>query len=174
MILEVGGIGYKIFVLPQILDDLRENKEITLFIYHYMREGAEDLYGFLTQEEVEFFELLDSVSGVGPKAALGIMSIADVKTIKKAISQGDDSFLTRVSGIGKKTAERVILELKNKIGLPFEGKKVPQNLEDAFDALLGLGYRRREAEAVLSKISPDNKETSEQVKEALRIMGRKK
>ncbi len=173
VILEVSGIGYKVFVLPQILDDLKEGKETTLYIHHYVREDTEALYGFLTLEEVEFFEMLTAVSGVGPKAGLGIMSIAHVKVLKKAISQGDDSFLTRVSGVGKKTAERVILELKSKIGLPFEGKKVPQNLEDAFEALVGLGYSRKEAESALSKISPNTRETSEQVREALKIMGRK-
>ena len=83
VILEVAGIGYKIFILPQILDQLKEGKETILYIYHYMREDAENLYGFLTFSEVEFFELLDSVSGVGPKAALGIMSIADIKILKK-------------------------------------------------------------------------------------------
>lgn len=174
VVLEVAGIGYKIFVLPQILDSLEEEKKADFYTFHYIREDQESLFGFLSVEEVEFFELLNSVAGVGPKSALGIMSIGSVKVLKQAISKGDGSFLTRVSGVGRKTAERVILDLKDKIGLPFKGREVPQNLEDAFDALLGLGYRRREAEAVLSKIPSDIHDTSEQVRAALKIMGQRK
>ena len=102
------------------------------------------------------------------------MSIGSVGALKKAISKGDGSFLTRVSGVGKKTAERVILDLKDKIGLPFQGKHIPQNFEDAFDALLGLGYRHKEAELALSKIPEDIEDTSEQVRQALKIMGQRK
>jgi len=175
IIIKTGGIGFKVFVLP----DLNlENDEIKLFTYLNVKEDALALYGFLDYKELELFELLISISGIGPKAGLGILSLADTETIKVAIVKNDASVLTRVSGIGKKTAERVILELKNKIlisdigDLEDKSKEISEH-SDAVDALISLGYNAGEAKNALSKISPEVKDLGERVRMALREMGRK-
>ncbi|MCK5466481.1 Holliday junction branch migration protein RuvA [Candidatus Parcubacteria bacterium] len=175
IIIKTGGIGFKVFVLP----DLNlENDEIKLFTYLNVKEDALTLYGFLNYKELELFELLISISGIGPKAGLGILSLADTETIKVAIVKNDASVLTRVSGIGKKTAERVILELKNKIlisdlgDLEDKSKEINEH-SDAIDALISLGYNAGEAKNALSKISPEVKDVGERVRMALKEMGKK-
>ena len=175
IIIKTGGIGFKVFVLP----DLNlENEEIKLFTYLNVKEDALTLYGFLDYKELELFELLISISGIGPKAGLGILSLADTETIKVAIVKNDASVLTRVSGIGKKTAERVILELKNKIlisdlgDLEDKSKEINEH-SDAIDALISLGYNAGEAKNALSKISPEVKDVGERVRMALKEMGKK-
>lgn len=175
IIIKTGGIGFKVFVLP----DLNlENEEIKLFTYLNVKEDALTLYGFLDYKELELFELLISISGIGPKAGLGILSLADTETIKVAIVKNDASVLTRVSGIGKKTAERVILELKNKIlisdigDLEDKSKEISEH-SDAIDALISLGYNAGEAKNALSRISPEVKDVGERVRMALKEMGKK-
>ena len=174
IIIKTSGIGFKVFVLP----DLNlENDEIKLFTYLNVKEDALTLYGFLDYKELELFELLISISGIGPKAGLGILSLADTETIKVAIVKNDASVLTRVSGIGKKTAERVILELKNKIlisdigDLEDKSKEISEH-SDAIDALISLGYNAGEAKNALSRISPEVKDVGERVRMALREMGK--
>ena len=174
IIIKTGGVGLKVFVLP----DLNlEDDEIKLFTYLSVREDALVLYGFLDYKELELFELLISISGIGPKAGLGILSLTDTETIKVAIVKNDASVLTRVSGIGKKTAERVILELKNKISISDIGDLEDKNKEisehsDAIDALISLGYNAGEAKNALSKISPEIKDVGERVRMALKEMGK--
>ncbi len=174
IIVKTGGVGFRVFVLP----DLNlENEEIKLFTYLNVKEDALTLYGFLDYKELELFELLISISGIGPKAGLGILSLADTETIKVAIVKNDASVLTRVSGIGKKTAERVILELKNKISISdlgdLEGKtKEISEHSDAIDALISLGYNAGEAKNALSKVSTEVKDVGEMVRMALREMGK--
>ena len=175
IIIKTSGIGFKVFVLP----DLNlENDEIKLFTYLNVKEDALTLYGFLDYKELELFELLISISGIGPKAGLGILSLADTETIKVAIVKNDASVLTRVSGIGKKTAERVILELKNKIlisdigDLEDKSKEISEH-SDAIDALISLGYNAGEAKNALSRISPEVKDVGEMVRMALKEMGKK-
>ena len=173
IIVKTGGVGFKVFILPELN---LENDEIKLFTYLSVREDALVLYGFLDYKELELFELLISISGIGPKAGLGILSLADTETIKVAIVKNDASVLTRVSGIGKKTAERVILELKNKIlvsdieNVENKSKEISEH-SDATDALISLGYSASEARNALSKISPEIKSVGEMIKMALKEMG---
>jgi len=175
IIIKTGGIGFKVFILPEL--NLEED-EIKLFTYLSVREDALVLYGFLNYKELELFELLISISGIGPKAGLGILSLADTETIKVAIVKNDASVLTRVSGIGKKTAERVILELKNKIlisdlgDLDDKSKEISEQ-SDAIDALISLGYNANEAKNALAKISPEIKDVGEMVRMALKEVGKK-
>ena len=117
IILDVKGVGYRIFVSSGTLEQLHRQKEgsVSFFTHLSVRENALDLYGFLEQEELHFFEMLISISGIGPKSALGILSIADVETLKQAISSGDSSYLTKVSGIGTKIAKKIVLELNDTI-----------------------------------------------------------
>ena len=111
----MGGIGYRVYMSDVNMGRIAKQREVELFIHTHVREDQISLYGFQSQDELGVFEMLLSISGIGPKAALGILAIASPATIKNAIVEGDSSMLTRVSGVGKKTAERVILELKNKI-----------------------------------------------------------
>ena len=113
---QAGGVGYKISVPPDSLSKIKEGGETMLFIHTHVREDILDLYGFLDYEELEFFELLIGVSGIGPKGALVILSVATIETLKKAISSGDLAYLTKISGIGRKTAEKILLELRDKVG----------------------------------------------------------
>ena len=141
-----------------------------------MREDSEDLYGFYYYAELELFEMLISISGIGPRGALGIMAIAPVDTLKKAIAAGDSSYLTRVSGIGRKTAEKVILELKEKMagrGVSIEAPELKDEA-DAIDALVGLGYSQREARDALAGISDKTISLEKKVSQALRQLGAKK
>lgn len=171
----VNGIGYRVFCSSSVLAVIHPEDEIRLFCHLYVREDAMDLYGFLTKEELDFFELLITISGVGPKVALGILSIAPVGKIKEAIAGDKEEFLTRVSGIGTKVAKKVILELKDKLSKIGEGggKMVDDEIE-AIDALVGLGYREKEAREMLRKISKDIKGVENIVREALKCLGHAK
>ena len=174
IVVNTNNIGYKVFVTPYVLGKIAGNQEVNFFIHTYVREDILALYGFLTLEELEMFELLISISGIGPKAAMGILSIADAKTIRTAILNEDPSVLTKVSGVGKKTAERVILELKNKIaGLSDLEKDEVMADSDALEALTSMGYSVSESREALKLVPVDIKDVGERVKLALKNLGKK-
>lgn len=166
-------IGYRVYVTNRILEAISFNQEIALYIYTYVREDALDLYGFPTMKELEFFELLISISGVGPKSALGVLSVASIDELKKAIIHGDPKLLQKVSSIGKKIAERIIVDLKEKISVgekdDLTGVSITENVQ-LLDALVSLGYKESEVRKTIQAISPDSKDLSERIKEALRIL----
>jgi Holliday junction DNA helicase RuvA len=135
-----------------------------------VREDAFDLYGFLEPTELEFFEMLISVSGIGPKGALAILGIASIETLRKAIGTGDTSYLTKISGIGRKTAEKIVIELRDKMGEEKGGTSLQGEL-DALEALKSLGYSQNEARDALKKVSPDT-DTNTKIREALKILGK--
>ena len=173
-VVDVNGVGYKIFLTAYVAGKVAGNQEVDFFTHTYVREDTLALYGFLTLEELEMFELLISISGIGPKATMGILSIADVKTIRTAISNEDPSVLTKVSGVGKKTAERVILELKNKIAdLPGSEKNEVLADSDALEALTSMGYSVAEARESLKLVSKEVDDVGERVKLALKNLGKK-
>ncbi|MCE9548799.1 Holliday junction branch migration protein RuvA, partial [Candidatus Nomurabacteria bacterium] len=132
---------------------------------------AFDLYGFLDRQELEFFEMLINVSGIGPKGALSILGVASIETLKKAINTNDTSYLTKISGIGKKTAEKIIIELRDKVGKDTEGNSLQGEL-DALEALKSLGYSQNEAREALKKVSTEEN-TNTRIREALKILGGK-
>ncbi len=175
VIINVNGLGYKVFISLNTFKNLPEKGEkAKLYTYLYVREDKMQLYGFLRQEELDFFELLVSISGIGPKGALGILTVAPVKTLKRAIISGESEILTKVSGIGKKMAGKIVLELKSKIediSLE-EGEKIGIDGQ-ALDALVALGYKLSEAREALRKIPEDVKEIGNKVKEALKILGKR-
>lgn len=175
VVVENNGIGYKIFVTAYTLGKLAGEGEVQLFLHTHVREDALALYGFLDKADLSMFEMLISVSGIGPKAALGILSIADAKTVRMAVSREDASILTRVSGVGKKTADRVILELKSKIAkLPaIEGESISVDA-DALEALATMGYSASEAREALKNVPKEVKDVSDRVRAALKGLGRKK
>ncbi len=171
LIVETGGVGYKINVSPDAFIKLKTNEEVFLWIHTHVREDILDLYGFLDRQELEFFEMLINVSGIGPKGALGILGIASIETLKRAISTGDISYLTKISGIGKKTAEKIIIELRDKMQKNTEemgGSSLRDEL-DALEALKSLGYSQNEAREVLKKVSPGG-DTNTKIREALKIL----
>lgn len=175
-IIETADIGYQVFAGENFLADLKIGSETEVYTHHQIREEANDLYGFKTLEDLELFELLLTVSGIGPKSALGVLTIASAEDIKEAIVRGDANLLTKVSGIGKKTAERLVLELKNKV-IRTNGATMTLNSaalvgSDEIDALMSLGYSLSEARAALNLVTPEIKDSGERVKEALKKMAR--
>ena len=172
-VVDVAGVGYKIFVTDFAMGKIAGKDEIELFTHTYVREDILALYGFLTMDELGMFELLISISGIGPKAAIGILTIAEPKTIRTAIISGDSSILTRVSGVGKKTAERVILELSNKIAeLPGEDQGMARADSEAIEALASLGYSVSQAREALKAVPESVKDVSERVRAALKSLGK--
>ena len=174
VVVDVHDVGYKVFLSVYTFGKVSAMKEVNLFTYTYVREDILALYGFLTLEEKEMFELLISISGIGPKASMGILSIATPKTIRTAILNEDPSILTKVSGIGKKTAERVILELKNKVADMSVGEKEEIVIDsDAIEALVGMGYSVSEARDALKLVPAEVKDVGARIRQALRNLGKK-
>ncbi len=175
VIIFAGGIGYRVFVGPDVLGDIGKNKDqIRLWTHLHLREDSEELYGFLEYAELDFFETLIQISGIGPKSALGVLSVAPLDTLKAAIASGETSYLTRVSGIGKKIAEKIILELRDKLGKVGFGSR--ENIflreeEDVLQVLRSLGYSYQEAREAIKKLPANISGAQERVKEALRILG---
>ncbi|MFA5001280.1 MAG: Holliday junction branch migration protein RuvA [Candidatus Paceibacterota bacterium] len=169
VILEVGGVGYKVFVSTETTSQLKSQTEtVTLLTHLVVREDALDLYGFIDQTELDFFELLIGISGVGPKSALSILSLAPPETLRKAISSNNTSYLTQVSGIGRKIAEKIVLELRDKIGTLEDGNNSLDQEAEAIMAMEALGYSTREAREALKKIPNEITDTGEKIKEALK------
>lgn len=174
-IIDVNNIGYRVFVVQRILEKAKPDQEIKLYTYLYVREDALNLYGFEEEEELELFIQLLSVSGIGPKTALGIFSIANAGEIKKAIKDGDAEILTKVSGIGKKGAERIIIELRNKIkNLKDEvpGQGLQNKDSETIEALISLGYSRQQAVEALRQVPTIAKSTEERIRQTLKIIGK--
>ena len=174
LIVETGGIGYKINVSPDVLSKTKKAGDgISLWIHTHVREDAFDLYGFLDHQELEFFEMLINISGIGPKGALVILGVATIDTLKRAISTGDIGYLTKISGIGKKTAEKIVIELRDKMADKIKDGKGGASLQeelDSLEALKSLGYSQNEAREALKKVSPEAN-TNTKIKEALKILG---
>jgi Holliday junction DNA helicase RuvA len=172
ILVEANGVGYKISVSPDTLSKIQnKSDEVFLFVHTHVREDSFDLYGFLTEEELGFFEMLLNVSGIGPRSALAILGIASIETLRKAIGTGDVSYLTKISGIGKKTAEKIVIELRDKMGSEQSGTSLKDEL-DALEALKSLGYSQNESREALKKVSSDL-DTNKKIREALKILGGK-
>ena len=175
LLIETNGIGYKVNVSPDLLSKINKiEEEVMLFIHTHIREDAFDLYGFLNRNELEFFEMLINISGIGPKGALTILGVATIETLKKAISTGDIAYLTKISGIGKKTAEKIVIELRDKMTNDNieEGGIYLQGELDVLEALKSLGYSQNEAREALKKV-PIDASTNIKIREALKILGNK-
>lgn len=175
IILDVAGVGYKVYVSNATLSDVpaEQGAPASLFTHLAVRENSMELYGFSDNNEMLLFEMLIGVSGIGPKSALAILSLASAETLQTAISRSDTSYLTKVSGIGKKTAEKIVLELRDKVGTV--GLSAPELKEDGdvIEVLMSLGYPRDEAREALKRVSPDAAGTSARVKEALKVLAGK-
>ncbi len=175
-IIDVAGVGYKVFLSADALASCENGTQAVFWIYTAVRENALDLYGFPTHDEMAFFELLLDVSGIGPKSALSILSLASIDTLKRAIATGDTSYLNKVSGIGRKTAEKIIIELRDKLHAHKGEEGAPSMLRgesDIVEALKSLGYSQAEARDVLKQIPHTIEGTNARIKEALKILGGK-
>lgn len=175
IVIDANGIGYKIFVIPETLKKTRGKEEFSLWTHLHVRETALELYGFMEYAELELFELLISISGIGPKSALGIIGMAPIDTLKQAISMGETTYLTKVSGIGKKTAEKIIIELREKLGganFMEGGSGALKDEQDVLQALQSLGYSLREAREALQRIPKETEGTNNRIKEALKNLGK--
>ncbi|MEK7156301.1 MAG: Holliday junction branch migration protein RuvA [Patescibacteria group bacterium] len=171
-IVSAGGVGYKVFATRELLLSLKQGTEAAIWTHLAVRESILDLYGFSNEEELRLFELLLTVSGIGPKSALAILDIASVETLRSAVSAGNASYLTKVSGIGKKTAEKIVLELRDKVGTSLDGNDaVLQGDEEALEAMRALGYSQGEARDALRKVPQEIERSNERLREALRILG---
>lgn len=166
IILESNGVGYKIFGTSITLESIGTSAEF--WIHSVIREDAFDLYGFLTREELETFEKLLSVSGIGPRTALGILNVAGVDTLRQAVSEEKASMLTTISGIGKKNAEKIIIELRGKLEAPRTRTESFEAEQDALAALSSLGYSPKEARDALKLVPPEVTSASERLKLALK------
>jgi Holliday junction DNA helicase RuvA len=176
VIVEVGGVGYVARVPLLSIDSLRLKaaEEISLFIHTRVAEDALDLYGFPTEDELSFFKQLMSVSGIGPKTALGILNVSDVNTLRRNIAAGDAAALTKVFGIGKKSAERIVVELRDKLAKEqtARGESIKGDDTDIIEALTALGYSLAEARDALKLIDSSKKlGINERISAALKALG---
>jgi Holliday junction DNA helicase RuvA len=171
-ILSTHGVGYKVFTTRETLAALGSKKEAALWTHLAVREDLLDLYGFQNEEELRFFELLLTVSGIGPKSALATLDVAGVETLRSAIASENASYLTKISGIGKKTAEKIVLELRDKIGASDEDRARSISGDgEALEAMRALGIPASEAREALRKVPPEIERASDRLREALRLLG---
>ena len=160
VIVDVNGVGYEVTLTALDYDAVKLGDEIKFYTYHSIRENAEELYGFSSLAAKKLFELLISVQGIGPKAAIAILSLAAPEEVRNAIANADATFVSKASGVGKKSAERVIVDLRDKVGIPsrYGSTSVISAAEpapdEALDALIALGFPLKEATAALEKVDP--------------------
>ncbi len=174
-IIEVGGVGYAVRVPLAFVSSMRAaSGEVSLYIHTAVREDAIDLYGFSEADDLVFFKQLTSVSGIGPKSALGILNVAEAKTLKRSIAGGDTSMLTKVFGIGKKSAERIVVELRDKLMEESSARgDVAGSGEDGevIEALMALGYSASESRKALKEVPEETKGVHERLSAALKYLG---
>lgn len=174
IIVDVRGVGYEVQVALGDFETTQLDSEVKFYTFHHVREQAEDLYGFSTLAAKKLFEMLITVQGVGPKAALSILSLGSAEQVRNAIASSDSTYITKASGVGKKTAERVAVDLHDKVGLPTmygrsnEPVQAELNTNDeALEALMALGYTLADATEALKDIDP-KLSTQQRVTHALR------
>ncbi|MBX4200566.1 Holliday junction branch migration protein RuvA [Candidatus Parcubacteria bacterium] len=173
IIVEANHIGYKVFVSAKtVLKVPEKGTDVKLFCFQNVKEDALDLYGFLTHEELEFFEVLMDIRGVGPKSALDIASLGSLERIKDKILKGDLKIFEGIPGIGAKKAMTIILELTGKIKM-LDNAKLKGPADSAQDALMGLGFSKEQAKEALKSIPADVKNTEDRVTLALQSLGKK-
>lgn len=156
VIVDVAGVGYEVQVALGDYESTMLATEVKFYTYHHVREQSEDLYGFSTLAAKKLFEMLITVQGVGPKAALAILSLGTAEQVRNAIANGDSAYITKASGVGKKTAERVVIDLSDKVGLATKYDKPVQSelntSDEALEALMALGYTLADASKALDSV----------------------
>ncbi|KPJ54711.1 hypothetical protein AMJ47_03710 [Parcubacteria bacterium DG_72] len=173
IILNIAGVGYKVFLSKKTLSIIPEiGKDVKLFCFTDVKENAIDIYGFLNPRQLDFFEILDSIRGVGPKAALEISSLGSLEEIKEKVLAKDENLFSKIPGIGKKKAMTIILELTGKIReIDTRSAFAEATADEAEDALVNLGFARQKAKLALKNI-PQNLAAEERIKQALKLLGK--
>ena len=174
LVIDVHGVGYEVSVATNDFDAVILDQEVKFYTYHHVREQAEELFGFSSLAAKKLFEMLITVQGVGPKAALAVLSLGDTEQVRNAIANADSGFVQKATGVGKKTAERVVVDLSDKVGLPthYGRTETPLQTElntsdEALEALMALGYTLADATKALENVDV-NLPTSQRVTEALK------
>lgn len=173
VIVDVGGVGYEIQVPAGDFETALLDSEVKFYTYHHVREQSDELFGFSSLAAKKLFELLISVQGVGPKAALAILSLSTSEHVRSAIANSDAAFIAKASGVGKKTADRVVVDLSDKVGLPTAYAAAPAvqtelaTSDEALEALMALGYTLADGMKALEHVD-NSLPTGERVREALK------
>lgn len=175
VIVDVNGVGYEIALTALDFDATTVGDTQKFYTHHSVRENGEDLYGFSSLAAKKLFELLTSVNGIGPKAGMAILSLAAPEEVRNAIANADVAFISKASGVGKKSAERVIVDLRDKVGLPshvgatevFVPTGAKPEKDEALDALIALGFPLKEATEALEKVDK-NLSVEERIRAALK------
>lgn len=177
VIIDVHGVGYELAISAPDFENTHLDDQVKFYTYHAIRENSEELYGFSSLAAKKLFEMLISVNGVGPKAAMAIMSLGSPEDVRNAIANTDSGFIAKANGVGKKSAERVIVDLRDRVGAPShygrseEGTFLtPTSLgpaDEALDALIALGFPLKEASAALAAVDP-HLSVEERIREALK------
>ena len=175
ILLEVGGVGYVVSVSQRAISELEPGSPIFLYIHHHIREDAQTLFGFTTRDERSTFQVLLGTHGVGPAMALAVMATHPPAALVDVVANGDIAALTLVPGIGKKTAERLLVELKNRLSVPVldgvnNGAGGASAIADVREALTGLGYGSDEIRDVLSELATDS-DSATLLRDALKTLG---
>lgn len=175
VVIDVNGVGYEVFVPSSLFGQLHAGHNVKIFTHHYIKEDRQQLYGFMSLEGKEFFEMLISVSGVGPKSALAIMSAASHAALRNAIVMRDHALFASAQGIGKKTAEKIVIDLQNKISggvsVVASGDIAHNDAFEVIEALLALGYSESQSRDALANIDTEHTDISAKVKAALQYLG---
>ncbi len=174
VIVDVHGVGYEVAVALGDYENALLNEPVKFYTYHHIREQSQELFGFSTLAAKKLFEMLITVQGVGPKAALAILSLGDSEIVRNALANGDAAFITKASGVGKRIAERVVVDLQDKVGLPLRTDTSNLGLsqqishtDEALEALMALGYNLADASKALEGI-PMDLSTADRVTQALK------
>ncbi|NCU43855.1 Holliday junction branch migration protein RuvA [Candidatus Saccharibacteria bacterium] len=175
VIVDVAGVGYEIIVPLGEYDHAVLGEDIKFYTYHHIREQGQELFGFSSLAAKKLFELLITVQGVGPKAGISVMSLGEAEMVRNAIANEDSKFIQKAAGVGKKSAERVIVDLKDKVGLALSRQmadgsaqtSLAGQVDEALEALMALGYSLNDATKALESV-PTNLSTSERVTAALK------
>jgi Holliday junction DNA helicase RuvA len=173
LIVNVGGVGYKVSVPAHVAASVNSTAAATFFIHTHVREDALELFGFPTTNELSLFELLLSVSGIGPKTALLVVD-RGVEAVVKAVLDGDVEFFTTIPRLGKKNAQKIIIELKNKLGSTRDldlSAEADSETRQLMDALLSMGFVRSEIADVITRVEPAYKTMEQKIRRALQLMG---
>ncbi len=177
VIVDVHGVGYEVSVAAGDYESALLNEQVKFYTYHHIREQSQELFGFTSLAAKKLFEMLITVQGVGPKAGLAILSLGDSELVRNAIANGDSAFITKASGVGKRIAERVVVDLTDKVGLALRTDTSPQGLshplshtDEALEALMALGYNLNDATHALENV-PMDLSTADRVTMALRQDG---
>ena len=172
LIVDVGGVGYEVLVPRPDYDNVLLDKPVMLYTYFHVRENSQELFGFSSIAAKDFFQTLIGINGVGPKMALSILSLGDEKQVKSAIASEDVRFLTGAPGVGKRVAERLVVELRDKLGvIAGGGVSAAANYDDAHNALVALGYNPAQASQALAGVDR-TKTIEERIKLALKELSR--